>query len=250
MRELRKGQIYWKRPLVEADRDLVVRHWPHYDLPTAAGKCVDDLSVAALAAVLTAREIEESVRLANELLSSESAELRIVFTMPWKDSRPPPTVADGTPLVMTIPAQVIASEDQNALENSEDKDALDWSGRIVIIGGSEDLTGQDIHQTPVGPMPGAMIIANAIHSIHQFGAVDDLSPLGKLGWALVPIVVVSIVLVCMHGRSLAIPTALAALLGVAMLESYLSLVQQILPVVWVDATIPSIGVIVHSWFED
>jgi CHASE2 domain-containing sensor protein len=45
------------------------------------------------------------------------------------------------------------------------------AGRVVIIGASfED--SRDFYETPLGPMPGALVIVNAIHSLYQYGLIQ------------------------------------------------------------------------------
>ena len=104
-------------------------------------------------------------------------------------------------------------------------------------------------------MPGAMIIANAIHSLHQFGVVKEPTFLWKLAAAAVPIVIVSIVLGWLPGPELARSAfAFVATILIMATESWLLLKGNYLPPfipedIWVDATLPCIGVIVHHWFE-
>ena len=47
-------------------------------------------------------------------------------------------------------------------------------GRIVVIGASYDAS-RDRHETPVGPMPGAMVLLNATKSLNQFGQIHGPS---------------------------------------------------------------------------
>jgi len=44
-------------------------------------------------------------------------------------------------------------------------------GRVVVIGASYQAS-HDVHRTPVGDMPGALIILNAIKSLQQFGQLQ------------------------------------------------------------------------------
>jgi len=98
---------------------------------------------------------------------------RILYTIPWQlpkgEARPPTPL--GSPLLSTLPAYKITAS--NRVDNALLRDS------ITIIGGSfED--SRDIFATPLGWMPGELVIANAIHSLLQFGELQP-PPL----WAIV-----------------------------------------------------------------
>ncbi len=94
----------------------------------------------------------------------EDSELkrRILYRIPWSEIRLP-TMADGHLLLDIIPAQHIT-------DNGKNKPlAPDFlKGRIVVIGGSYE-SSRDIYATPIGRMPGALVLINAIHSRLQHG---------------------------------------------------------------------------------
>jgi len=74
--------------------------------------------------------------------------------MPW----------DGpAPDLVTVSAHLITDS------NHEISDDL-IANRVVIIGASFAESG-DIHRTPIGEMPGALIIANAIKSLSLYGQI-------------------------------------------------------------------------------
>jgi hypothetical protein len=65
-----------------------------------------------------------------------------------------------------IPAHIITESDtQPSYEPVANK--------IVVIGASHQ-DSRDIHQTPVGSMPGALIVLNAVKSLKQFGQLDSI----------------------------------------------------------------------------
>jgi CHASE2 domain-containing sensor protein len=90
---------------------------------------------------------------------------RIIFTIPWKSPSQD---------LITVSAQLV-TESTNRLSG----DLID--GRVVIIGAS-NTDSRDIHRTPIGEMPGALIIANAIKSLLLFGQIS--SPPIWLQWLL------------------------------------------------------------------
>lgn len=63
--------------------------------------------------------------------------------------------------------------------------------RIVLIGGSHD-DSSDFHMTPIGMMPGALVVANTIMSIVQEGEAREVSLLVKYGTVCVLIVLMSL----------------------------------------------------------
>ena len=95
---------------------------------------------------------------------------RIMYTMPWlKDNRLPlvmQTEADEEALTVCSAINVIGSKpDEDCLKR--------LTNRIVVIGGSY-RDGGDVHLTPLGEMPGSLIIINAIHSLLHYGKIEPL----------------------------------------------------------------------------
>ncbi|HDN26266.1 MAG TPA: CHASE2 domain-containing protein, partial [Thioploca sp.] len=75
----------------------------------------------------------------------------------------------GVPILTILAAQAYAkSPPATNLEALTDS--------IVVIGGSY-RDGRDIYLTPLGNMPGSLIIINAIHSLLQYNIIDPL-PIG------------------------------------------------------------------------
>lgn len=102
---------------------------------------------------------------------------RIIYTLPWKKRT--------TDEFRYRPAYKI-TESNKPLSNSA------VNNRIVVIGASF-RDSRDLYQTPLGEMPGAMIILNAIKSLHLFGQITQPRPIVKwilelglivlIGWA-------------------------------------------------------------------
>jgi CHASE2 domain-containing sensor protein len=97
---------------------------------------------------------------------------RVMFSMPWLVENKPPRLPyyiknqAGQPIITILPAQPYAEVPLTVslapLKNS-----------IVVIGGSYS-EGRDTHLTPLGEMPGALIIINAIHTLLQYGEIQPL----------------------------------------------------------------------------
>lgn len=80
---------------------------------------------------------------------------RIIYRFPWKN-------ADNSPSQL----KVISAEN---LKGNKEQYGEKIKGSIVIIGGSYQKSN-DFHETPLGEMPGSLIIINAIHSLQIEGA--------------------------------------------------------------------------------
>ncbi|RKZ90816.1 MAG: hypothetical protein DRR19_09025 [Candidatus Parabeggiatoa sp. nov. 1] len=59
-------------------------------------------------------------------------------------------------------------------DNNQPIDNEFLQGSITVIGGSY-MNSRDIYATPIGRMPGTMVIINAIHSLLQYGELKTLS---------------------------------------------------------------------------
>jgi len=95
---------------------------------------------------------------------------RILYTMPWSaDKQQPWGLQTESPepemaLMVCSALNVIGSE--------PNKDCLaQLENSMVVIGGSY-RDGSALHSTPLGDMPGSLVITNAIHSILQYGTIQ------------------------------------------------------------------------------
>jgi CHASE2 domain-containing sensor protein len=82
--------------------------------------------------------------------------------------RYPPDPRTGQPLLRVLPASSFAGD--RPINPSS------LAGRVVVIGASF-RDGKDIYHTPLGLMPGAMIIVNSIDSLLRHGEIKELPPL-------------------------------------------------------------------------
>ena len=98
---------------------------------------------------------------------------RVIYSIEWKNNQ----VVDGGsleyqggsgPLVWYLPAHYITDNTSSALSNSM------LTGRIVVIGGSF-VDGRDFHSTPIGMMPGALVLINTMQSLFQYGYIQKPS---------------------------------------------------------------------------
>jgi CHASE2 domain-containing sensor protein len=115
-----------------------------------------------------------------------SVRQRIVFNMPWLIKNPETRQLEplkwlpdevGFPIVTRLPAYHFAEARMPAAQLESLKNDYVKRG-IVIIGGSHS-EGRDYHQTPLGLMPGALVLINATHSLLQYKQLEPLSNWGK-----------------------------------------------------------------------
>ena len=177
--------VHWAQPLFKATLwDGVIRHWHLIKFGCLNGRLVLVPATQLIAAaLLSAGDVSSVNRYADlnvvrmencnnadsaanaitfrdaggrsEIFSPE-AELgqRLIYTIPWKSPAPD---------LITVPAQLIT-------ESPHDLSGDLIRNRVVIIGASF-ADSRDIHRTPIGDMPGALIIANAIKSLTHYGQV-------------------------------------------------------------------------------
>jgi CHASE2 domain-containing sensor protein len=173
-------------------------------------------------------------------LSAEAKGLaqRILYTLPWKlkEGEGYPEVGkNGTrvPLLTVRSAQPIT-------DGEKPVDASWLEGRVVVIGGSFE-EGRDWYFTPLGRMPGYLVLVNAIRSLQQFGEI------GPAPWY----VRLSVEAVLIVGMSLMFAW-LSSFWG--MLVSGVLIIFLLLPLsfwffkqgVWLDFAIPLIAVQLHQ----
>jgi len=172
------GSVHWGHPLFQTTLwDGVVRHWSLARLGCLNGNIELVPSIQLMAAALLSHTAAsnrvadiEAIGLVNCGQQDRGAATagrsnrgfksgigqRLIFTIPWNQSAPD---------LITIPASVITESDEKLAG-----DLL--IGRIVVIGASHTDSG-DIHRTPIGEMPGALIIVNAIKSLVSFGQLRE-----------------------------------------------------------------------------
>lgn len=65
------------------------------------------------------------------------------------------------------------------------------AGKTVVIGSSYE-SGKDLHETPIGEMPGAMVVINQINALMEFGQFQEVSRAIRWAGLLLLIVVFSL----------------------------------------------------------
>jgi hypothetical protein len=143
----------------------------------------------------------KQIQIGNLTVSSglQGIRQRVMYSMPWLQHKPNLTPEEnqsplpyflkdktGKPILSILPAQAYATSPPAAsLEPLK--------GSIVIIGGSYK-GGRDIYWTPLGEMPGALILVNAIHTLLEYGEIQPLPTWIKTLTYLILVIFMSLVL--------------------------------------------------------
>lgn len=181
--------IAWASPLFERASDWQIRRWRLWErvCPAAEGRpeiipSVQLLAAEALESPLP-RALEKiragagpalescSEEPAGEGRGSHGADVRqrIIYRYPAPDElrrgesypRDPQT---GRQLLSVVPAAPL-------VRNHGPFDRSVFADRVVVIGGSFE-EGRDVYRTPLGPMPGALILINAMDSLLEYGELE------------------------------------------------------------------------------
>ncbi|HET9392516.1 MAG TPA: CHASE2 domain-containing protein [Candidatus Rubrimentiphilum sp.] len=200
-------------------------------LQTSAATCVKRGD--AMPRIAAARG-DESLRLRSVTvsLSSNGIERRIFYRLPWP-ANADDSNDDGRLLVLK--AGTILSHAAS--------DASLLRGKVVVIGSSAAVAG-DREATPLGIMPGSVVLINAISTLIRGDQLHDLGVVGTIGIELFLIVLVSYLFAVLPATpalvlSLAIVFAGTLTVGFAALNSG----------AWIDSVFPAVGVILHEAFH-
>ncbi len=182
----------------------------------------------------------ETLAIAGMKLSAqpEGIAQRLIYELPWQlhpgEAYPTLPRLDGAsaPLLSVFSALLITDGNKPVA-----RDAV--TGRVVVIGGSF-WESRDLYLTPLGQMPGFLVLVNAIHSLHQHEEIKPPSLYLKLLITVVLIVLSSLIFAGLRSFR-------------AMLVASLIIIIALLPVsyywfkagVWLDFVIPFCAVALH-----
>jgi CHASE2 domain-containing sensor protein len=257
--------IHWATARFSRDDDGVARRWRLYETICDDDANPDVLPSVELAAVAALKGSEKQLTFAlkqlipgscdasdgtnaeitvnggrSVMLPGDRKERRLIYSIRWQLDEPylgPWTSFRGrnTPLVAVLSAARV-------LDAAKAGDTIAIaSGRVVVLGNSF-RQDNDYRRTPIGSMPGAMVVINAVHSLLQHGSTTEPSI-----WTRIAI-----------GLGLVIFNAVAFLflrLFLAVLVGFLVItVVLVVTLQWLqsgsvlDVTAPSIGVLAHRMF--
>lgn len=209
-----KNNVFWAAPLFKVDlSDGILRRWELLRLACQGGKPVVVPSIQLLVdALLRMKESEkrqkrkklttqltnirpETCQQLDEQNEYGSTKLdyggrpvdwptdglgeRLIFTIPWKIEK-----GHSYPDFERFPALLI-TDNGSAISHDLVKD------RVVVIGGSYSA-GRDNRWTPIGYMPGALVVLNAVKSLHLFGQIRAPAGWVKLGLEIVLILLMAL----------------------------------------------------------
>jgi hypothetical protein len=246
--------VHWGQPLFKATLwDGVIRHWhlvkygclngsvvlvPATQLIAAAilsgtdvGTKTGEVALNAVNLRSCSRSDESSEPMLKKVADNDVATIstaaefdqRLIYSIPWKDPAPD---------LITVPAHIIT-------ESTRDLSADLIENRVVIIGASF-ADSRDIHRTPIGEMPGALIIANAIKSLSFYGQLRK-PPVFAQWFEKLSLIFVAAWLFSRFDSLIAV-TLSGAILIIALVPISFHLFKYGM---WVDFAIPLFAMLIH-----
>ncbi len=245
--------IHWAQPLFRTTMwDGIIRHWHLVKFGCLSGRLVLVPATQLIAAALLAdgdvssvrRTVNlDSVRMASCASSegignaaagagvpddaySPEADLsqRLIFTIPWHSPAPD---------LITVPAHLVT-------ESNRDLSGDVVTNRVVIIGASF-AESRDIYRTPIGEMPGALIIANAVKSLSVYGQIAPPAVLTQ--WT----VKLSLILLAAWAFSRFTSLVAITVAGVIIIVALVPVSFYFLKYgLWIDFAIPLFAMVIHQ----
>jgi CHASE2 domain-containing sensor protein len=174
-----------QQPVVIPSLQLLAVAWlrqPHEDAGKVAGQVHTALQTLAPAQCdgHSSQHHGETLAIAGMQLRAQPKGIaqRILYELPWQlhpgEAYPSLPRPDGisAPLLSVFSALPITDGNKPVAS-----DAI--TGRVVVIGGSF-WESRDLYLTPLGQMPGFLVLVNAIHSLHQHEEIKPPSLYLKL----------------------------------------------------------------------
>ncbi len=163
---------------------------------------------------------------------------RVVYREPWHTGpgqarHEVPAAGGSVPVLSVRPAASVAA--------ATDPRSAEWlRGHVAIIGGSHQETG-DIHMTPIGWMPGSLILANAVQSLGHYGELRTPS----LGMMVLVETCLILTMSLLFARFRSLPGSLLSGLAVllVLLPASLLLFRY---GTWLSFAVPLIAILLHK----
>jgi CHASE2 domain len=169
---------------------------------------------------------------------------RVIYRVAWEPGAvglgpivelPPAAGGGETQLVEVRPAHLAVSGDQHAaLPGLE--------GRTVVIGGSFE-SGGDRYNTPLGVMPGSLMIINAIEALTENGTPREFPIPCRIAISLLVIVVASVLTLFLR------PIVAAVALSVFLLALMFAFLNSFQAGAVLDLAVPAVGAFVHDLWD-
>lgn len=116
------------------------------------------------------------------------------------------------------------------------------AGRVVVIGASNKDSG-DLHRTPLGKMPGAMIVINSMNSLTQYGQLKQRKGIGFL-ISILGVLIVAALFAWLH-HLVAMISAGTLLIGLSFFLSYYLFNSG----QWLNFALPILVISIHNFTE-
>lgn len=262
-------RLHWASPLFDLDPDNRIRRWRLWEAsctPKGAPSYLPSVQLLSLAIHRSGsadglqqqldqalpqdcrhwesfdKQLEVVLEGVKFTTTASHLQQRIIYNFPWPEIDPydPPKVrfqyqgrSIDTPVLQWIPAHLVT-------EATTPPDSLLIAGRDVVIGASF-ADSRDLHATPLGFMPGALILVNAIHSLLDHG---QLQP--PPAWLLLLIEAFLIILMSLLFTYYSPVTATYLTIFGVVLVIFPASLLLFKEGVWVDLAVPLVGVHVHE----
>lgn len=159
-------------------------------------------------------------------------------TLPKTDSR-----ANPVPLFGQMSAFRLLASDGNS-DSDIALNQLYLKNKVVVIGSSYE-DSRDFHLTPIGRIPGALWMINAIESLMEYGEMRQTSKFEKYGSILLSLLAVSFFFAILHSR----PLLASFFTGLVMLAFVFYSLRELGTGAWLEFTLPYFGVLIHFLVE-
>lgn len=193
----KKENIEWASTLFPVESDGTIKNWRLWETVCNDGKKETVLSMQLLASAYTKNEmplkglnqhlieqinknVDENCNRTNTKTTIQVKDFkvdilhnslmqRVYYSIPWKfkpnESSPKIVYENNSETDLIISRSVLPILQDKKTDKAWLKD------RVVIIGGSY-WDARDIHLTPFGDMPGAVILANSINTLNSIGLIE------------------------------------------------------------------------------
>lgn len=261
----RQSHFYWASTLFDLEHDQVIRRWRMWEVLCEGDTSthIPSIQLQALPFILKLQSkdnlLQEKltahakgvcngdssasnsyVEIAGQLFHAvpNSLHKRIIYSIPWKlspgESRPGIELDGKKVPILSIRSAHHITDSEGGVDNS-------WlKGKVVVIGASYQ-DSRDLFATPIGMMPGAIVLVNAIDSLIRYGEIEPLPAWGKLLIEAFLILIMSIAFARLHsfwGTIISTAVILAALVPISFIIFRSG--------VWLDFIIPLIAVAMHQ----
>lgn len=118
----------------------------------------------------------------------------------------------------------------------------EWLKEKVVVIGASFRDSRDFYTTPIGPMPGSMVIVNAINSLYLNQQVNRISGYSAVLWEIAFVVIISFVFAKSESLFIAMLVCSSVIIVGLMPFSFIYFKQG----VWLDFAIPTFAIYLNQ----